>query len=205
MTESSEEFAWLDTVQAPFTGLEQRADIMRPQAQDGKDRIWWTDGEYLWFRRSKSNPATLERHNRFMADGDYVYIETQNDIEIYQLQPKSQFQSEKQTLDIGQMNNYNIRRQAALAACRRDWQAFHDIMTFLRERINATHGANLAGAEMDYAEKYMAVMESINQRDGPSPGEINRELMSLMQKDPINRKRMITIGGDKRDRRLRLA
>ncbi len=191
-----EEFAWLDDIKPTVhSGLENRADIMRPNAQNGKDRIWWTDGEYIWFRRNKSNPATLERHNNFVKTGDYRYIETQDDIEVYQLQPSSPFKSRKQ-LDIGQMDMYNLRRQAALAACRRDWKAFRDVMTFLRERITAVHGANAAGAEIDYAEKYMAVMLSIEQRAGPSAGEINRELHALSQQHGGSKHRFISIGGE---------
>ena len=186
------EFAWLD---GQFTGLENRGDgIMRDGGQAGKDRIWWCDGEYVWFRRSKSNPATLERHNRFCADGDYRHVETQGDVEIYQLQPQSQFAT-KNTIDIAQMDMYNIRRQAALAAVRRDWIAFRDVMTFLRERINAKHGSNVAGAEIAYAEAYMAVIMSVEQRNGPSVGEINREILALMQPHGIAKQRLITIGG----------
>lgn len=195
----NDEFSWLDVQPSVHSGLENRGEgIMREGGQEGKDRIWWTDGEYLWFRRGKSNPATLQRHNKFVEDGDYQFVETQGDVEIWQLRPQSQFKSDSgsgRQIDIAQMNNYNIRRQAALAACRRDWQAFHDIMTFLRERINATHGANLAGAEMYYAEAYMAVMASIEQRVGPSANEINKELRLLMGKDPISRRRLISIGG----------
>ncbi len=195
----NDEFDWLDVQPTIHSGLENRGEgIMREGGQQGKDRIWWTDGEYLWFRRSKSNPATLQRHNQFVADGDYQFIETQGDVEVWQLRPQSQFKSETgsgKQIDISRMNNYNIRRQAALAAVRRDWQAFHDIMTFLRERINAVHGLNLQGAEMYYAEAYMAVMASIQQRAGPSPNEINKELRALMGKDPISRRRMISIGG----------
>ena len=193
-----EEFAWLDTVQAPLTGLENRAEIMRPDGQNGKDRIWWTDGEYVWFRRSKSNPETLKRHNDFVATGDYRHIETQDDIEIYQLQPKSPFKLSRQ-IDIGQMNRYNIRRQAALAACRRDWQAFRDIMSFLRERINAvgacsnTPGQVTPLAESMYAEEYMAVILSIEQRDGPSAGEINREIHALSQRHGASKHKFISI------------
>ena len=193
----SDEFSWLDVRPAVPSGLENRgAGIMREGGQEGKDRIWWCDGEYIWFRRSKSNPETLKRHDQFVADGDYHYIETQNDVEIWQLQPQSRFKSDAvagKQIDIAEMNNYNVRRQAALAACRRDWQAFHDVMSFLRERINATHGANLAGAEMQYAEMYMAVMASVEQRNGPSAGEINRELLALVHKDPVSRRRMISI------------
>ena len=202
-----DEFSWLDVRPAVPSGLENRGDgIMREAGQEGKDRIWYCDGEYIWFRRSKSNPATLERHNKFVGDGDYRHIETQGDVEIYQLQPQSQFKSDVvagKQIDIAQMDNYNVRRQAALAACRRDWQAFHDIMTFLRERINAVHGANRAGAEMQYAEMYMAVISSVEQRNGPGAGEINRELVALMHKDPISRRRMITIGGENRSKQVR--
>jgi len=191
--DDSLEFSWLDDLQPVFTGLESRTEMMRDNAQLGKDRIWWCDGEYLWFRRAKSNPATLDRHNKFVADGDYVHVETQGEVEVWQLRPQSQFAtSGKKQFDISQMDTYNVRRQAALAACRRDWGAFKDIMTFLRERITAMHGANIAGGEMEYADAYMAVIASVTQRNGPSGGEINNELLALAQKSGDN-KRMISI------------
>ncbi len=189
----SEEFGWLDSVATGYTGLEQKAQIMRDGAQDGKDRIWWCDGEYVWFRRSKSNPETLKRHDNFVADGDYRFIETQGDIEIWQVQPQSQFATATKQINIGQMGTYDVRRQAALAACRRDWTAFRDIMSFLRERINAVHGANAAGAELQYSEQFGAVIASIAQRVGPTVGEINRELMALADRRGDNAHKMITI------------
>ena len=210
----TDEFDWLDVRPALHSGLENRGEsIMREGGQEGKDRIWWCDGEYIWFRRSKSNPETLKRHNKFVEDGDYKHVETQGDVEIYQLQPQSIFKSDViagKQIDIAQMNNYNLRRQAALAACRRDWQAFRDIMTFLRERINAinscdkTPGQTTPLAENIYAENYVAVMNSIEQRDGPGAGEINRELLSMSQNKNENIHKMISIGGEKRPNRLRL-
>lgn len=201
----NDEFSWLDVRPAVHSGLENRgAGIMREGGQGGKDRIWWCDGEYVWFRRSKSNPETLKRHDLFVADGDYTYIETQNDVEVWQLQPQSQFKSDVVTgkqIDIAQMNNYNLRRQAALAACRRDWQAFRDIMSFLRERINAlnscskTPGQTTPLAESIYAENYMAVVYSIEQRRGPSAGEINRELLAMSQNKMENKHKYISISG----------
>ena len=192
----SQEFAWLDDVSTGFTGLESRAQIMRDGAQLGKDRIWSCDGEYVWFRRAKSNPATLERHNRFVEDGDYRHVETQGDVEVWQLQPQSIFASVKGTgsIDIGKMNTYNVRRQASLTACKRDWPAFRDIMTFLRERVLAKHGSNVAGAEMEYAEQYMAVIASVEQRNGPGMGEINRELIALADRRGDTGKKIITFG-----------
>ncbi len=192
-----DEFGWLDA-RPKHTGLENRAEIMRDGGQEGKDRIWWCDGEYIWFRRAKSNPETLKRHDIFVKAGDYKYVETSGDIEIYQVKPQSQFATGKQ-LDITMMNNYNLRRQAALAACRRDWQAFHDVMSFLRERINAQNRAPTGGvtplADDIYAEHYMGVITSIIQRNGPSAGEINQEIIALTQKDPVQNRRMISIAG----------
>src|SRR5690606_23256068 len=72
-----DEFGWLDVQPGKTTGLENKATIMRDGAFGGKDRIWWTDGDTVWFRRSKSNPDTLRRHNDFVAKGDYKHIETQ--------------------------------------------------------------------------------------------------------------------------------
>lgn len=191
------DFDWIDG--GKITGLENRAKVMRPGGQDGKDRIWWCDGEYVWFRRNKANPATLERHNNFVADGDYIHVETQNDIEIWQLRPQSMFHSKKgprgKQLDISKLNMYDLRRQAALAACRRDWVSFRDIMSYLKERVLARHLGNTNAGDQEYAEQYLAVIQSIVQRDGPSAGEINRELMSLMQKGG-SRERIITLGSN---------
>lgn len=188
-----DEFAWLDA-RPKLTGLEKRAPIMRPGEQDGKDRVWWTDGEYVWFRRSKSNPATLERHEKFIAAGDYKHVETQGDVEIWELQTSSPFKRSKQ-IDIGSMDLYNLRRQAALAACRRDWQAFLDIMSYLKERIMQKHGAAAGRGEIEYAEQYTGVMLSIEQRNGPSAGEINQQVFALRQRKGEDRNRLITIGG----------
>lgn len=210
----TDEFGWLeaDNVTQVVTGLDRRAEIMRPKNQLGKDRVWFCNGEYVWFRRAKSNPATLERHNRFVADGDYVHVETQDDVEVWELQDQSQFKTKKdeprivetpkgpRQLDISSLDNYNVMRQAALTACKRDWKAFRDIMSFLRERIhNQNYAPNAPGvvtplAENIYAESYARVMEMINQRNGPSPGEINQELMSLLQSTAKQKERIITFG-----------
>jgi hypothetical protein len=201
MNTEASEFDWLDDIGNDFTGLEQRASVMRAAEQLGKDRIWFTDGEYIWFRRNKANPATLERHNKFVASGDYKHIETQDDIEVYQLQDSSQFKVQTgRQVDIGVMDNYNVRRQAVLAACKRDWKAFRDIMSYLRERLNNRHqnpkqpGVVTPLAENIYAEMYLAVLEAINQRNGPSAGEINKELMAELQKTHSDHHKIITFG-----------
>lgn len=195
---TSNDFSWLDVRPAKHTGLEGKAQIMRPGAQLGEDRVWWTDGQTVWFRRSKSNPATLERHNKFIAAGDYKFIETQDDVEIYELQETSPFKVKK-TLDLNELDLYNVRRQAAIAACKRDYKRFYDIMTYMRERIDAMHRSPGRGdrtplAETIYAEQTAAVFQSIEMRQGPSMNEINRELQGILQKEKQAASRIITTG-----------
>lgn len=200
----SGDFDWLDAQPAKHTGLEKKGSIMRPGEQLGADRVWFTDGTTVWFRRAASNPATLERHERFLKTGDYKHIETQDGVEVYELQDNSPFKIKtNKQVDISVLDNYNVRRQAVLAACRRDWKAFKEIMSYLRERINMSHldmrgGMNTPLAENIFAEQYLAAMNSIEQRNGPSPGEINKELASLAQKENGGRlsgAKNITIGG----------
>lgn len=188
----SDEFAWLDIEPGVYTGLESRAPSMRKHPL-GSDRVWECDGEYIWFRRHKANPATLERHNRFVENGDYVHVETQDDVEVWELQESSIFKRKK-TINLSDLDNYNVRRQAALAACRRDWKTFSDIMEYLRQRIREHFGAHTAQAELVYTETYMAVMAAISMRNGPSPQEVNQEMIALFQKRQGNQDKIITIG-----------
>jgi hypothetical protein len=207
------EFAWLDVpIDAPvesaahLPGREKRFDeVMRAGALLGKDRVWYCDGDYIAFRRAKANPATLERHNRFTATGDYTHIGTSGDVEVYKLNDSSPFKIKppepgKRVLDLGEMNWYNVRRQAALAACRRDWETFQNIVAFMREAINRNVGEGTATrwtqafADTMFADTYVALMESIKMRQGPSPGEINRELAALAARKKQNVNRLITVG-----------
>lgn len=190
---STDEFAWLD-IQPGAVGVGQKRIARVKDHPLGDDKAWFCDGEYIWLRRAKANPATLERHERFVANGDYVHVETQDGVEVWELQESSPFKSKK-TINLTEMDNYNVRRQAALAACRRDWQNFVDIMTYARERISANFGAHHAQAELVYTETYMAVMAAIAMRNGPSPQEVNNEVMALMQRKQVHKDKIITIGG----------
>lgn len=180
---------------AKLPGETRRAEVVQAGAMPGgRDRVWFTDGEYIWFRRAKSNPATLRRHDGFTADGDYEYIETQDDVEIYKLKPQSRFKAKAspKLLDLGDLDFYNVKRQAALAAVRRDFKTFHEIVSWIREMFMAQYHAG--HADMLYAECYASLMAMIEQRLGPSPGEINRELMKLMAGSGQARGKIITIG-----------
>ena len=192
------ETSWMDVHPGKLTGLENKAPIMRQGAFMGKDRIWWSTGDYIYFRRSRANPAILQRHITFLGKGDYKFVETQGDVEIYEIQEQSQFKT-KRELDIGRLNNYNLRRQATLAACKRQWKNFLDIVSYMRERIAARYRSPGRSdmtplAENIYAEEYLAIMEAIAMRRGPNPAEINRELAALMANSASAKSRIISLG-----------
>lgn len=213
----SDEFAWLDapvdapiehSVHTPNVGSVP-GEIMQAGAKLGEDRVWFTDGAFIWFRRKKANPATLERHNRFTANGDYKHIGTSDDVEVYQLNETSPFKikppdrvgGQPRVLDLEQLDWYNVRRQAAKAAVRRDWQTFSDILAFMREALNRNVGNDTQAkwtqgfCDLMFAETYQALMNSIKMRGGPTAVEINAALNSLRLKSGAAVGRLITIGG----------
>lgn len=192
-------FDWLDddvTVVPTPT-----APIMRQGAQDGKDRVWWCDGTHIWFRRKASNPATLERHNRFVADGDYAYIRTDDDVELYKLREQSIFAIKKtRTVDLNAMSFYDVKRLAAQLAVKREWQSFADIVAHLRSMLNANVGDHTEArwtqtwADMNFGDMYENLIAMIAIRNGPSPQEINMELAALARRKGGGIGKVITIG-----------
>lgn len=213
MGEHGDEYSWLDDAPIEMTAhvpnREKAFDeVMRQAAQLGKDRVWFTDGDYIAFRRKKANPATLERHNRFTANGDYEHIGTSDDVEIYKLNASSPFKikppdrtgAQPHIIDLAQLDWYNVRRQAAKAACRRDWKTFRDIVAFMRESLNRNVGQDTAArwtqgfCDTIWSETYQALMLAIKMRQGPSPAEINKALNDLRMQDGTAVGRIITIG-----------
>lgn len=196
---ASVDTSWLDAVETPAPTA--TAEIMRQGAQEGKDRIWWCDGEHVWFRRRKSNPATVARHNRFIADGDYEYIRTDDDVELYKLREQSIFAVKKtRTVDLDALDFYNVKRLAAKAAVKREWQTFSDIVAYIRSKLNQNVGENTDArwtqqwADMVFGDHYENLIAMIAQRHGPSPQEINIELAALLKRKGGGKGRIITVG-----------
>lgn len=166
-----------------------RAPSMRKNPL-GKSRTWASDGEYVWFRRKQANPATLERHERFLRSGDYAHVGTQDDVEIYKLQPASPFKR-KEPLDLRALDMYNVRRQAALSACRRDWAGYVDALEELAGRIKGTYDP--AFAKTMFGEALNAVENSIAIRGGPAKSEIDRELAAVRKRRGEGKDRKILL------------
>jgi hypothetical protein len=197
----SESSDWLDTGTVRAAKLLPMAPIMRQGAFEGHNRKWYTDGAHVWFRRKEANPETIARHNRFMADGDYEYLGTDDDVEIYALREQSRFRvagANTRVVDLDQlwrMGAWQVYRLAAKSAVARKWDNFVDICGFVREQIRAKHGQAVAQSDLEYADFTSFLAASIAQRLGPSWGEVEREIGAVMARRRMNVKgRVITLG-----------
>jgi hypothetical protein len=191
---------WLDTGDVRSAVLPFHA-IMVKGAFEGRNRKWFTDGAHIWFRRKEANPETVARHNRFLAAGDYEYLGTDDDIEIYRLRDQSLFKvagANTKIIDLDKlwsMGAYQVYRLAAVAAVKRNWENFVDICGFVREKIRGKHGASVAQGDLEYNDFTEWLAASIIQRLGPSWGEVEREVGVIMAKRRMNVKgRLITLG-----------
>lgn len=180
--------SWLD-VPTVTSGMklpnETKRFVSMAKKLVGKSRVWACDGSLVAFRRKKANPATLQRHEAFLKTGDYKYLGTSDDVELYQLTESSPFKRPQR--DLTAIDNYNLRREAALAACRREWPLFVDALTELSGRIKGQY--HDAFAKTIYDENLTAIFLAINMRGGPSRTEIDREVQALRSRrgDSVSR------------------
>lgn len=187
---------------AKITREDQRGKSM-VRSQFGKDRIWACDGEYVWFRPHKyeggqkvlrANPASYERHQRFLAAGHYTHIETQDDVEVYRVNPESPFA--RKGLYVGEMSDTDLRRQVAIQAVKRDWVGYVDCLEELFGRIkNRGYDASFAAAIKEDYLKYIALL--IQMRGGPTPAECSAGLANVMNRRGTGTGRVILLPGGK--------
>lgn len=169
---------WLDlpTIESGVALPGEKKRAKRMQHGLGKKKIWASDGSVVWFRRKLANPATLERHERFLATGEYKYLGTQDDVEIYELTASSPFKR-AETVDFGALKFYDARRQTIRAAVRRDWATFIDGLEHLAGGIKGAYDP--AMAKTVYNDLLSYVFVQITMRGGPSQNEVDREVAAL--------------------------
>lgn len=194
MTRRKKKDDWLEIGEEPriepakkLKGETGRASTMGKKLL-GKSRTWACDGEYVWLRRKQANPETIKRHEAFIASGEYKYVETQDDIEIFQLQEKSPFKR-KQPMDLTTLDMYNVRRQACLAACRRDWVFYIDALEEIAGRLKGAYDSGMA--KTMFMETLDAIENSIAIRGGPNKAERDREVAATRAKHGLSRDRKI--------------
>jgi hypothetical protein len=175
----SDDWLELPTVESAvkLPGEKQRGKRM--QHGLGKKKVWASDGSFVWFRRKLANPATLERHERFLSTGEYQYLGTQDDVEIYKLMPGSPFKR-VEAVDFGALKFYDARRQTIRAAVRRDWATFIDGLEHLAGGIKGAYDP--AMAKTVYNDLLSYVFVQVAMRGGPSQEEVDREVVALRKR-----------------------
>jgi hypothetical protein len=135
-----------------------------------------------------ANPTTYERHKRFIAEGHYTHIETQDDVEVYKVNANSPFA--RKGMYLGEMSDRQVRMAVCKAACKRDWIEYTDCLEELFGRLkNRGYDSNyLATVRSDYLA-YIAIL--IGQMGGPTPQECAAGLANVRNRRGESKGRVI--------------
>lgn len=173
------------------------------QAVSGKKRIWACDGQYVFFRRPRDangQPArdsngdlhrAIMRHENFIARGDYVYVETQDDVEICKINEQSSFY--RKPVYLGQLSEGGLNRMVAISAVKRDWPLYTDLLEELASRVKSkwrTEGQ----AKLCWEEHLKYIENLISLRGGPTPNECGAALTRVRQARGEGSGRVILLG-----------
>lgn len=172
---------------AKMTGETRRMKAMTKRLL-GKSRTWCCDGEYVLLRRKQANPATLQRHEDFIAKGEYAYVATYDDVEVYKLQPASPFRR-KEPIDLTSLDDYNLRRTIARAACRRDWVTYVDALEEIAGRIKGRYDP--AFGQQVFLDVLADIELMIERRGGPGQTERDREVNAVRKRHGLGKGRQI--------------
>lgn len=170
-------------------------------------RIWGCDGEFILFRPKRmiegvwtqvANPVAMERHERHLRMGHYVYLGTQGDVQIYRVTEKSPLKRKFGSLM--EMNVGQLKRAVIMSAVKREWPVYVDALEELAFRIKSGAGQQISdgkGAGQLHALQWNEMLVYINQmiemRRGPTPEECGREMSRIMS---------LRRGGDGVERRI---
>lgn len=157
---------------------------------NGKSRVWGCDGDYVWFRRKLANPATLERHEGFLARGEYKHAFTTDDVEVYVLQQTSPFRR-KEPQNLVEYDWYNLCRAAARAAVKRDWVTYVDALEEMAGRVKGQYDSG--NQHLVWTETLDQLEQMILRRQGPSRQECDREVINVRKKQGHGRGRQILL------------
>lgn len=193
MTSETSDTSWLDSppqaeaaprIQAArsLTGERTRGKVVS-MLISGKGRNWHSDGKYIWFRRKKANPATTQRLDGHVAKGEIKFIVTSDDVEMYEVTPKSPFyrveQSNMQVMEFQTVFWISVR-----AAKKHDWSTFVDGLQEIAARVKGrvySDGQPADGnfAKLLYQEKLTHLFRCISMAGGPSREEIDQGVANI--------------------------
>jgi hypothetical protein len=183
---SPEDFSWLDSVQA----VRQPWDGVRFLCMRGTSRLWACDGEYVACRPKDFHEATRNRHARFLESGHYKHVGTFDDVQVFELLPGSPFRRDNRTLIPG-VNLYRDMRECSVAAVRRDWVLYHDILEAIASNIKAKFDSN--NAKLVFEDILNQIEQSIRLRGGPSQAEVDAGISNVRRKRGLGQGRVIAL------------
>lgn len=180
---------WLDTEQPPAADDEwlriedPNAGVLPlpfrtliDQCMRGTDRVMASDGQYMCYRPfnrefdKETNPRTKERVAMFLADGKYKHLGTYDEVQVYELTEGNPYRHDKKQYVIGQSYWKDIR-QAATAACNRQWVDYHDLLVAICTALKAGRDPGFARTMWDDTVNQIGI--TIQQMRGPSEKEVN--------------------------------
>lgn len=161
-------------------------DGLRFQCMKGSSRVWACDGEYVACRPADFHDATRTRHQKFLRSGHYQHVGTFDDVQVFKLLEGSPFR--RHAVDIREASTYECQRGAALAAVKRDWVLYVDILEEIATRIKSTP----TGTESQAADGPLAkerwdftltqIEQQIYMRGGPTQAEVDAGLQSVRRR-----------------------
>lgn len=176
---------WLEVTRigTPYDGV-------RFSCMQGSGRVWACDGEYVACRPSGFHDATRRRHDGFLRSGNYRHVGTFDDVQVFELLPGSPFRRDNRTLIPG-MNLYEDMREAAKAACSRDWVLYHDILEAMASSVKARfHDGQ---AKVVFEDILAQIEQSIRLRGGPTQAECDAGIGDVRRRRGVGRGRAIAL------------
>lgn len=193
--ESEPETDWLG-LEIPKTRIPY--DELRFSCMRGSGRVWACDGEYVAYRPynhtldQAANPATVTRHSNFLAAGHYEHVGTFDEVQIFKLLDGSPFKRNTKTFIPGQ-NLHNDVRQAAIAACDRDWVLYHDILDAIASGLKTYLTPGMA--KQVYDDCLEQVFVNIQQRRGPTQAEVDAGFANVRIQRGYGGGKLIAVSG----------
>lgn len=154
-------------------------------------KVWGCDGNFVFYRPRRmiegvmtqvANPTMVDRHARFIRQGHYEYIETQDDVQIFRVTDKSPFKRGFGSLD--DMNESTLKRAIIMSAVKREWTLYCDCLEEMAARIQAravtSDGQGAGQLQRNQWNEMLQYIEiQISMRGGPGPAECGRELQRV--------------------------
>lgn len=144
------------TVQVEVTRADAALQDIRFEVMKGSSRVWACNGRYVACRPGDfKNPATAQRHQKFLRAGNYRHVGTFDDVQLFELLPGSPFYRTPGNVKAGTW--YEVLRAAAQAAVARDFGAYVDLLEEIASRVKGSTDKDLA------MERFQDTLEYLEQ------------------------------------------